>query len=74
MFALINFNQRNKIKIFTRKCVTALLKMGNYQEARVTLTNTKLNKLKSDAKNKTGRILKKIRQNVKIKNCHMNYF
>ena len=32
--------------------------MGNYQEARVKLTNTKLNKFKSAAKNKTGTILK----------------
>ena len=28
--------------------------MANYQEARVKLTNTQLNKLKSAAKNKTG--------------------
>ena len=32
--------------------------MGNYQEVRVKLTNTKLNKLKSAAKNKTGTILR----------------
>ena len=32
--------------------------MTNYQEARVKLTNTQLNKLKSAAKNKTGTILR----------------
>ena len=31
--------------------------MANHQEARVKLTNTQLNKLKSAAKNKTGTIL-----------------
>ena len=32
--------------------------MENFQEARVKLTNTQLNKLKSAARNKTGIILK----------------
>ena len=32
--------------------------MANYQQARVRLTNTQLNKLKSAAKNKTGTILR----------------
>ena len=32
--------------------------MANYQEARVKLTNTQLNKLKSAIKNKTGTILR----------------
>ena len=32
--------------------------MANYQESRVKLTNTQLNKLKSAAKNKTGTILR----------------
>ena len=32
--------------------------MVNYQEARVKLTNTQLNKLKSAIKNKTGTILR----------------
>ena len=32
--------------------------MANYQEARVKLTNTKLNKLKSAAKSKAGTILR----------------
>ena len=37
--------------------------MANYEEARVELTNTKLNKLKSAAKNKTGTILRIIKKN-----------
>ena len=32
--------------------------MANYQEARVKLTNTQLNKLKSNTKNKTRTILR----------------
>ena len=48
--------------------------MANYQEARVKLTNTKLNKLKSAAKNKTGTILRLNRKTLKMKNCHRNYF
>ena len=38
--------------------------MANYEEARVKLTNTQLNKLKSAAKNKTETTL----QNNKMKN------
>ena len=34
--------------------ITVVKKMGNYEEARVKLTNSQLNKLKSAAKNKTG--------------------
>ena len=37
--------------------------MANYQEARVKLTNTQLNKLKSAAKNKTGRPLRLNKKN-----------
>ena len=48
--------------------------MANYQEARVRLINTKLNKLKSTAKNKTGKILTTNKKKLKIKNCHMNCF
>ena len=38
--------------------------MANYQEPRVKLTNTKLNKLKSAAKNKAGTILRLNKKNV----------
>ena len=37
--------------------------MANYQEARVKLTNTQLNKLQYAAKNKTGTILRKNKKN-----------
>ena len=37
--------------------------MANYQEARVKLTNTQLNKLKSAEKNKTGIILRLNKKN-----------
>ena len=37
--------------------------MAHYQEARVKLTNTQLNKLKSAGKNKTGTILRLIKKN-----------
>ena len=37
--------------------------MANYQEGRVKLTNTQLNKLKSEAKNKTGTILRISKKN-----------
>ena len=37
--------------------------MINYQEARVKLTNTQSNKLKSKTKNKTGKILKLNKKN-----------
>ena len=39
--------------------------MANYQEARVKLTNTQLNKLKSAAKNKTGTILRMNKKNFR---------
>ena len=40
--------------------------MANYQKARVKLTNTQLNKLKSAAKNKTGTILRLNKKNFKV--------
>ena len=43
---------------FSQGSVTVLWRMANYQETRVKLTNTRLNKLKSTAKNKTGTILR----------------
>ena len=41
--------------------------MANYQEARVKLTTTQLNKLKSAAKNKTGAILRLNQKNFEDK-------
>ena len=49
--------------------------MVSYQEARIKLTNTQLNKLKSAAKNKTGTILRLNKKYFEHDNdCHMNYF
>ena len=49
--------------------------MAIYQEVRVKVTNTQLNKLKSAAKNKTGTKLRSSKQNFEDKkNSHMNYF
>ena len=39
---------------FSQRNVTVLQTIANYQEVRVKLTNTQLNKWKSAAKNKTG--------------------
>ena len=47
--------------------------MANYQEARVNLRNTQLNKLKSAAENKTGKILRLTMKNVE-EDWHINYF
>ena len=47
--------------------MTVLQKIANYQEARVKLTNTQLNKLKSEAKNKTRTILGLTKKNFKDK-------
>ena len=50
--------------------------MVNYQEARVKLTNTQLNKLKSASKNKIGAILRLLflttRHTTKIRNTFAN--
>ena len=40
--------------IFSQRSVTVLQKLANYREVRFKLINTKLNILKSAAKNKTG--------------------
>ena len=47
--------------------------MTNYQEARVKLTNTQWNKLKSAAKNKTRTIIILDKKTLKMKNCHTSY-
>ena len=43
---------------YSQGSVTLLQKMANYQETRVNLTNTQLNKLNYAATNKTGTILR----------------
>ena len=47
--------------------------MANYQEVRVKLTNTQLNKLKSAAKNKTGTILRINRKNFQDEELPHNF-
>ena len=44
--------------------VTTLKKITNYQEARVKVTNTQLNKLKSAAKTKTRTTLRITKKNI----------
>ena len=48
--------------------------MTNYEEARVKLANTHLNKLKSAGENNTGLTLKKQINSFKMKNYLMNFF
>ena len=48
--------------------------MINYQEARLTLTNTQLNKLKSVAKNKTWEILRINKKNFEDGELPQSYF
>ena len=45
--------------------------MANYEEAKVQLTNTHLNKLKFVAKNNTGTILRTKKKD--LENWHMKY-
>ena len=52
VLTILEKNQRNEIKIFSRKC-NSIIKTTNYEGVRVKLPNTQLNKLKSAAKNKT---------------------
>ena len=64
IFVLTIFRKHKKTRLkFSQGSVTVLKKMANYQEVRIKLTNTQLNKLKSAAKNKTGTILKLIKKN-----------
>ena len=58
-------NQKNDIRIFSGKR-NSIIKMENYQEAKVKLTNTQLNKLNSAAKNKAGTILRINKENVQV--------
>ena len=48
--------------------------MANYKEVRLKLTNTKLSKVKSPAKNKAVATLRLNKKIFEMKNCHMSYF
>ena len=56
ILTILEKNKRNETKSSSRKCNSII--MVKYQEGRVKLTNTQLNKLKFEAKNKTGTILR----------------
>ena len=65
MFTLSILDKIKETRLkFSQGSVTVVWNMVNYQEARVKLTNTQLNKLKSAAKNKTGTILRSNKKNV----------
>ena len=64
MFILMILEKNKESRLrFSQGNVTVLYKMANYQEMRVKLTNTQLNKLKSTAKNKKGTILRLTKKN-----------
>ena len=59
MFILMTLEKIKETRLkFSQGSVTILKIIANYQDARVKLTNTQLNKLKSAAKNRTGAILR----------------
>ena len=59
MFILMTLEKIKETRLkFSQGSVTILKIIANYQDARVKLTNTQLNKLKSAAKNRTGTILR----------------
>ena len=62
--------QFNK-KQFSLGSVTVLQKMTNYQEARVKLTTTQLNKLKFAAKNKVVNTLRTTKKNFQDEELDM---
>ena len=52
MFVLTTLEKIEEMRLkFSQGSVTVLYKMANYQETRVILTNTQLNKLKSAGQN-----------------------
>ena len=52
-----------------------LIKIADYEEERVKLTNTQTKKIKFATKNQTGTTLRRAKKNTfKMKNSHMNYF
>ena len=59
-------NKETRLK-FSQRSVNSFIIIANYQEARVKLTNTQLNKLKSVAKNKTGTMLRINKKNFQDK-------
>ena len=59
MFVLTILEKIKETRLkFSQESVTILQIITRYQEGRVQITNTRLNKLKSEVKNNTGTILK----------------
>ena len=64
MYVLTTLAKINETRLkFCQESVAVTKKMANYKEARVKVTNTQLNKLKSAAKNKTGTTSKITKKN-----------
>ena len=59
---------------FSQGSVTILKIIANYQDTRVKLTNTQLNKLKSAAKNRTGTILRLNERNFQDEEVQQKLF
>ena len=62
MIVLTIFKKRKKILKFSQAGVTVLQMIVKYQEMRIKVTNTQLNKLKPAAKNKIRAILQIIKE------------
>ena len=65
ILTILEKNEKTKLK-FSQGSFTVLWKMVNYQSAIVKLTNTQLNELKSESKNKTRTILRINKKNQEL--------
>ena len=75
MFVLTILEKIKETRLkFSQGSVTVLQIMTNYQETRVKLTNTQLNKLKFAAKNKAGTILKINKKNFQYEELQHEFF
>ena len=64
LFVLTVFEKINETKLkFSQECVTVLWKTPTYEEGRVKLTKTQLNKLKPATKNKAAATFKITKKN-----------
>ena len=63
---------KETILTFCQRSVTVLKMLANYEEARVKLTNTQINKLEPAKELNTGTKLRWTRKTFDMKNCFMN--
>ena len=63
-------DEGNDQSMFVLTILEKIKRTKNYQEARVKLTNTRLNKLKSATKNKVGTILRLNKKTLMMENCY----